>query len=153
VTLANLSCGSCAEFSGWDWCVKHEARVGREDHACPSHSDALPPRELSRPGADPGHGWGDDDDTGDEPRFPEEHAKWVRGERHLCLHCGKAEPFNGCAALCPNCLPPRRDLPPVRAAGACEPLGNTGTRSQAPPQTPTPSLPKTTDEQARSPSR
>lgn len=39
--------------------------------------------------------------------FPEEYAKWQRGERHLCLYCGKAEPFNGCAALCPECLPPR----------------------------------------------
>lgn len=40
-------------------------------------------------------------------RHPEEHLKWMRGERHLCLSCAKAPPFSGCSALCPECLPPR----------------------------------------------
>jgi hypothetical protein len=50
-------------------------------------------------------------------RFPAEHAKYRRGERHLCLSCGKAEPFNGCAALCPECLLPRE---PAEAAALYE---------------------------------
>jgi hypothetical protein len=54
-------------------------------------------------------------------RFPAEHAKWRRGERHLCLSCGKAEPFNGCAALCPECLQPRGSVEATNGSGTPKP--------------------------------